>query len=122
MRQLNTIIVDDNKDFRTALKLVLSNFPNVNIIGEANNGEEYLELLKEDIPDVVFMDINMPKMDGIEATRRSISISSLIHIIGVSFHDEMDYIKEIISAGARNYIVKNNLNINILSSVLERVA
>ncbi len=74
MEKIRIIIADDHQLFRNGLKILLNSFPDFEVTGEASNGEEFLKLLKTIPADIALMDINMPEMDGIEATRKGLKI------------------------------------------------
>jgi NarL family two-component system response regulator LiaR len=73
-KHINIILVDDHALFRDGLKFILTQISGYTVIGEASNGIEFLELLKTTSPDLVLMDIAMPEMDGIEATKRALGL------------------------------------------------
>ncbi len=102
-----TFIVDDHKIFRNGLKLLLKEIPGVEIIGEASNGKEFIEKIKNNIPSIVFMDIKMPLMNGIEATKKALNIYPSINIIALSMFNDYEYLEEILDAGAVGYMLKN---------------
>lgn len=108
MENFKLTIVDDHKLFRDGLKLLLSNYyPGIEI-SEAQNGKEFLKLLERISPDITLMDINMPEIDGIEATRRAVELFPEIKIITLSmFGDEMYYFK-MIDAGVKGFLLKNS--------------
>jgi len=87
-------------------------------ISEACNGNECLEILRNQIFDMVFMDISMPVMNGIEATREATRLYRNLIVIAVSFHSEMNYIVQMIEAGARSYLIKDEINKESLEKVL----
>jgi DNA-binding NarL/FixJ family response regulator len=74
MEKIRIIITDDHQLFRNGLKILLNAFPEFEVAGEASNGEEFLKLIRESPPDIALMDINMPEMDGIEATMKALKI------------------------------------------------
>lgn len=115
---VKVIVVDDQKEFRRAMVECLETLENVNIIGEAENGKEFLGLLKTCQPDVVFMDIEMPVLDGIETTKIVTSTNRFIKIIALSFHSDSPNIKKMLEAGARNYIIKDQFDIDIIEKML----
>ena len=82
------------------------------------NGEECINELNQKIYDMVFMDINMPKKDGIETTFEATQMYRNIIIIAISFHSEMKYLVQMIEAGARSYIIKDEINKESLEKVL----
>ena len=108
MSKISLIIVDDHKIFRDGLKLLLSRFPNVELIGEASDGAEFLDLLKEKKPDIVFMDINMPKINGLEATKLALQRYPDLKIIILTTFLEEEYIEQMITAGVEGYMLKNS--------------
>lgn len=119
METTKVIIVDDQPAYRNVLKTVLHKSGNVDIIAEASNGKEFLGLLRTHQPDVIFMDIEMPEMNGIEATREALEYYPELSIIGLSMYDNENYIKELISAGARGYLLKLSDNYKIFETILK---
>src|SRR6056297_2519604 len=98
-QKISLMIVDDHKIFRDGLKLLLSHFNFVGEIYEASNGKEFLEMLENISPDIVLMDINMPVMGGIEATRVALeNFPGLKIIVLTTFHDE-DYVEQMMLFG-----------------------
>lgn len=122
MKKYRILLVDDNKKFLQAFRFLLEEALGDKIMSvqEVYNGQECLDLLEKQSMDVIFMDINMPVLDGIEATRKATMLYRDINIIAVSFHDEMKYIKQMIEAGAKNYVIKEDLNKNILEKIILR--
>ena len=88
MEKIRIIIADDHQLFRNGLKILLNAFPEFEVTGEASNGEEFLKLIKNSFADVALMDINMPEMDGIEATRKGLKICPGMDIIALSMYGE----------------------------------
>jgi CheY-like chemotaxis protein len=120
MKKYRILLVDDNKKFLQAFRFLLEEAlsERIMILQEAYNGQECLDIIEKQTMDVIFMDINMPVMDGIEATKKANLLYRDINIIAVSFHDEMKYIKQMIEAGAKNYIIKEDLNKTILEKII----
>ncbi|MBU8893107.1 MAG: response regulator transcription factor [Bacteroidales bacterium] len=107
---IKIIIVDDHDFYREALKLHFSYTKKYEVIGEASNGEEFLKLLEKELPDVVLMDINMPKMNGEEATKLSVNYyGKAMKIIALTMHEEFEYLKGMIEAGISGYLYKNSM-------------
>lgn len=105
---LSLLIVDDHRIFRDGLKLLLSHFPFIGEVEEASNGIEFLHMLKKKTPDIVLMDINMPVMDGIEATGKALAeYPGLKIIVLTTFHDE-DYVEKMLIAGVEGYMLKRS--------------
>lgn len=102
------MIVDDHQLFRDGLRLLLSTcYPNIGI-SEAKNGREFLDSLENSVPDITLMDISMPEIDGIEATRMAVEKYPSIKIIALSmFGDEVYYYK-MIDAGVKGFLLKNS--------------
>ena len=120
MENLSVILVDDHQLFREGLTLLLSNNKNIGSIKEAASGEEFLELLKEGRPDIIFMDINMPGIGGIEATRLAIQSEPDLNIIGLSMYADEDYYTNMINAGAKGFVLKNS-SIQEVESAIQHI-
>jgi YesN/AraC family two-component response regulator len=118
---MKIIIVDDNKEFRQAFRFLLEeNFSEqIETIYEAENGSESIDIIRKDSIDIVFMDKQMPVMNGIEATKKIVDQYRNIKVIAVSFHSEFEDIKSMLEAGARNYIIKEELSVETVSNCLK---
>lgn len=108
MEKTRIIIADDHQLFRNGLKILLNAFPEFEVTGEASNGEEFLKMLKTTPADVALMDINMPEMDGIEATRKGLKISPDMDIIALSMYGEEEYYYKMVDAGAKGFLLKDS--------------
>jgi len=107
-RKFTLSIVDDHKLFRNGLRLLLVNsYPNIEIT-EANDGNEYLQSLATHLPDVTLMDISMPIIDGIEATRRATELYPDIRIIALSMFGDEAYYYKMIDVGVKGFLLKNS--------------
>lgn len=104
---VNILIVDDHELVRTGLKGILSVSNDYQVVGEADTGEEALRLCKELQPDLVLMDINMPGIGGLEATRKLKQFNPEIKIIVLTMHKEGPFPSNLIKAGAKGYITKD---------------
>ncbi len=108
MEKIRIIIADDHQLFRNGLKLLLNSFTEFEVTGEASNGEEFLRLLKTTPADIALMDISMPEMDGIEATRRGLKICPSLNIIALSMYGEDEYYYKMVDAGAKGFLLKDS--------------
>jgi len=120
-RVYKVAIIDDHKHFRNGLKYVLSQTENIEVIAEGSNGIEFLDLMEKKIPDVVLMDISMPEMDGIKATRIATRKYRGLPIIALTMFDEEKYCTRMLNAGAKGFISKD-LESEKLIKAITRVA
>jgi DNA-binding NarL/FixJ family response regulator len=104
---IRVVMADDHEIFRDGFRLTISRAKNIKLVAEAADGMELLQMVKEHRPHVVITDIKMPRLDGIEATRRILALYPGMPIIGLSMFDEDDLVLEMIEAGAKGYLVKN---------------
>jgi len=102
------ILVDDHKMFREGLRFLLSKIKTVEVIAEAENGEQFIELLEKMTPNLVLMDINMPIMNGIEATEIAISKNPGLKVIALSMNGDESYYYQMIQAGASGFVLKQS--------------
>jgi DNA-binding NarL/FixJ family response regulator len=108
MEKVRIIIADDHQLFRNGLKILLNAFPDFEVIGEASNGDEFIKVIRNARADVALMDINMPEMDGIEATRKGLKLCPELRIIALSMYGEEEYYYKMVDAGARGFILKDS--------------
>lgn len=108
MKEYNLIIVDDHKMFRSGLQFLLSNIPNIKVIGEASNGLEFMEIAENEPIDIALMDINMPEMNGIEATKLAMEKYPNMKVIVLSMHGEEEYYDQMLDAGVKGFLLKNS--------------
>ncbi len=113
----NILIVDDHKMYRAALRDILASDPNIGIVAEAADGVEALARASETVPDVVCMDITMPCMNGVEATRRLVAAHPGVKVIAVSTHSIKEYILEMLKVGATGYISKDEVGEHLLPAI-----
>lgn len=104
---IRVVMADDHEIFRDGFRLTINRAKNIKLVAEAADGLELVQLVKEHRPHVVITDIKMPRLDGIEATRRILALYPNLPVIGLSMFDEEDLVLEMIEAGAKGYLVKN---------------
>ncbi len=114
---ITVLIVDDHRLVRAGLKRILLEQPDIRVIGEADSGERSIELAAERQPDVVLMDINMPGIGGLEATRRLLRRAPRARVIGLSMHVEDPFPRRILAAGASGYLSKNSACEELVSAI-----
>ena len=117
MQKLKIYLVDDHKLFREGLKLLLSTQDFVHHIYEASDGREFLENLSLVDCDVVLMDIEMPEINGIDATREALKIKPGLKIIVLSMYGDEQYYYQMIDAGAKGFMLKNTGIENVITAI-----
>jgi DNA-binding NarL/FixJ family response regulator len=108
MPKPKVIIVDDHKAMRDGLSFILDSLNIAEVVAQASNGKEFIELLSHFNPDIVLMDINMPQMNGIEATKIARQILPNLKILVLSMHDDEQYYNSMIQAGAMGFVLKES--------------
>ena len=116
-RAINILLADDHTIVRQGLKLILSAHSDLHVIGEAANGKEAVELAAKLKPDIVLLDVAMPELNGIEATRKMVGANSRLRVLVLSMHKEAVYVRETLRAGARGYILKDAIDTELLNAV-----
>ncbi|UCE64871.1 MAG: response regulator transcription factor [Nitrospirota bacterium] len=104
---IHILLVDDHKIFREGIRALLEKEPNFVVVGEAQDGREAVELAKEKRPDIVIMDVSMPRLSGPEATRQIIAACPDVRIVCLSMFAEQRFITAALEAGAKGYVLKD---------------
>ncbi|MDB4953673.1 MAG: two component transcriptional regulator, LuxR family [Myxococcales bacterium] len=106
MKRRRIILVEDHVLIRAGLRVLLERVPNLEVVGEADNGSDALKLVAQLHPDVMLMDISMPIMNGIETTRRVLKQHPKTRVLILSVHSDGDFVRQALLAGASGYVVK----------------
>lgn len=115
--QTKVLLVDDHALLRKGLYLLLDGEPDLQVVGEAENGEMALQLAEELGPDVIVMDISMPGLNGIEATRQILAAHPGTRILALSIHGEKNFVDDMLAAGAAGYILKESVPEELITGI-----
>ncbi|MDH5561232.1 MAG: response regulator transcription factor, partial [Deltaproteobacteria bacterium] len=114
---IKILLSDDHAIIRNGLRSLLSSHSEMEVIGEAKDGKEAIELAIKKKPNIVIMDISMPVMNGIEATREIISSCKGVKVIGLSMHHDKQFIIEMLKAGASGYVLKDSAFFELVTAI-----
>jgi two-component system response regulator NreC len=117
MPKTRILLADDHAVVRQGFKMLLGAQPDMEIVGEAANGREAVESAETLRPDIVVMDVAMPELNGIEATRRLAASAPHTRVIALSMHKDSVYVREILRAGARGYLLKDSGAEDLVSAI-----
>lgn len=106
MKPIRVMLVDDHDVVRLGIKTLLQSYSDIQVVSEAGDGAEALEVYQRFRPDVVLMDITMPGMDGIEATRRLKAMDAQCHVLVLTVHEDKQYFFQMLNQGADGYVTK----------------
>lgn len=120
--KITILITDDHTLMREALCMTINDIEQFEVVGQCGTGEEAVEMAQKLLPDVVFMDVNLPGIDGFEATRQIRKVSPGSKILGVSLHSEPIYARKMLEAGASGYISKNSHHEEMVEAITEILA
>jgi DNA-binding NarL/FixJ family response regulator len=115
--KLKVLLVDDHALVRRGFRRMLEDEPTFQVAGEASDGLEAVELAEQLRPDVIVMDCALPQMNGIEASRRILAKLPETAILMLSMHSEDTLVKQALEAGARGYILKNAMDLDLVSAI-----
>lgn len=117
MDRIKVLIVDDHAMVRQGIRALLARKADITVVGEAGSGEEALEEVKRTHPDVVLMDITMPGMDGLEATRRIKAMAPETRILVLTQHEDAEFVVPLLQVGASGYILKKAGGAELVSAI-----
>jgi two-component system, NarL family, response regulator NreC len=117
MKKLRILLADDHIVMRTGLRALLERQSNLEVVGESENGRETLELVTSLRPDVVVMDVGMPILNGIEATKTIVTESPATSVVILSMHADESYVMRALKAGARAYLLKDSAAADLISAI-----
>lgn len=117
MDEVKLLLVDDHEVVRTGLRMLLENQPNIKIVGEASTGMQAIELADSLLPDVVIMDITLPDISGIEATRRLRQSHPDLPVVALTIHEDEQYFFEMLQAGASAYVPKRAAPEDLMNAI-----
>jgi DNA-binding NarL/FixJ family response regulator len=120
-KTLKILIVDDHEFFRNGLKMVVNRLKYATVVGEASNGQEFIELQKEKKADLVLLDIQMPIMNGIEASAIAIKEFPELKIVILTMFDDEEYIEKMMDIGVHGFLLKN-ITKDLLDQALQSIA
>jgi len=117
MERIKVLIADDHRVVREGLMAILKTKENIEVVGEAQDGQEAIEKVRTLEPDVILMDVSMPRMGGVEATRQIKREFPHIGIIALTMYDEQQYIFDLVRAGATGYLLKDTESAQIVEAI-----
>src|SRR5207237_269817 len=114
---IRILLADDHTVVRDGLRALLERQPDMLVVGEAADGRDSVRLAEEQSPDVVVMDIAMPNMNGIEATRRILAANPATGVVILSMHQDESYVLRSLKAGAKGYLLKDSLRSDVIEAI-----
>jgi two-component system, NarL family, response regulator NreC len=115
--QIRIVLADDHNIIRSGLRLLIERQPDFKVVAEAEDGRQAVQLVAKHHPDVVILDIGMPQLNGIEATRQIVAQESHPNVVILSMHADESYVLRALKAGARAYILKNAAEADLIRAV-----
>jgi two-component system, NarL family, response regulator NreC len=117
LMSIRILLADDHTVVRDGLRALLEKQPDMTVVGEAADGRDSVRLAEEQLPDVVVMDIAMPNMNGIEATRRILAANPRTNVVMLSMHQDESYVLRSLKAGAKGYLLKDSLRSDVIEAI-----
>lgn len=114
---MKVLLADDHRIVREGLKSLLSSQPDLEVVAEASDGRQAVEMARDLAPDVVVMDVAMPQLNGIEATRQLAADETGMKIVALSMHSDRRYVSEALKAGASGYVLKDGAFDELISAI-----
>jgi DNA-binding NarL/FixJ family response regulator len=119
MKKIRVLLADDHTVVRQGLRMLLETDPGITVVGEAETGRQALDFTKRLRPDVVVMDISMPQLNGLEATRQIVREHPGVRILILSSYEDDEYVRQMTEAGAVGYLLKRSDGADVIKAVFE---
>ena len=117
MKPIRILLADDHTVVRDGLRALLERESDMTVVAEAADGRESVRLAETEAPDVVVMDLAMPQMNGMEATRRIVAANPAINVVILSMHQDESYVLGSLKAGAKGYLLKDSMRSEVLQAI-----
>src|ERR1051325_4348139 len=119
MQKIRVVLADDHTVVRQGFRSLLEQDKSIDVIGEAENGRDAVLMVKKLLPDIVVLDISMPMLNGVQATRQIRKFNTKTKILILSMHKDEEYVREVFQAGALGYILKQTTGPDLISAIKE---
>jgi DNA-binding NarL/FixJ family response regulator len=117
MNKLRILLAEDHETVRDGLKLLVSSQPDMEVVAEANNGRIAVQLAQELLPDVVVMDVSMPELNGLQATKKLKQRCPQVKVLTLTRHTDDGYLQQLLQAGASGYVLKQSKSVELLRAI-----
>lgn len=117
MNQLRILLAEDHETVREGIKLLIDSQADMQVIGEAGNGEIAVKLAKELNPDILVMDVSMPRLNGLKATKKLKQVCPQVKILTLTRHTDDGYLQQLIGAGANGYVLKQSAPTELINAI-----
>lgn len=116
-KRTRILVADDHTIVRQGLRAILEGEPDIEVVGEAADGREAVKKAVSLAPDVVIMDVSMPKMNGLEATARIVKGNPAIKVVALTMHNSEEYVFSLLKAGAKGYLLKESVSSDLVEAI-----
>lgn len=116
-KTIKIVIAEDHQTVREGIRLLIEAQPDLEVIGEAGDGEDAIALVKQLLPDLLLMDISMPRMNGLQATKKLRAMLPDLRILVLTRHTDDGYLRQLIAAGANGYVLKQSAPDQLISAI-----
>ena len=117
MNKLRILLAEDHETIRDGLKLLVNSQPDMQVVGEADNGRSAVELAQELLPDVTVMDVSMPELNGLQATKKLKQKCPQVKVLTLTRHTDDGYLQQLLQAGASGYVLKQSKSAELLRAI-----
>jgi two-component system, NarL family, response regulator NreC len=115
--QIRVLIADDHAILRSGLRMLIASQPDMTVVGEAQDGDETIQMAKETAPGIVILDITMPKRGGLHAINEILKQNQNTRVLLLTMHEELAYVRTALAAGATGYVLKKSVDADLLSAI-----